>query len=138
MHKTIKNYCKSIIQNHNNLLKKNKSIKSKFWDLPACASICHDGTYSNVTKGFSHSPKGVVWHTILKNRIETLGDIGYPSNIGESFIIGNCAEQHSGNAYMKKYHNNHLKALHFTETMRPRTKEIIPSCENCIYIFPNL
>ena len=81
MHKTIKNYCKSIIQNHNNLLKKNKSIKSKFWDLPACASICHDGTYSNVTKGFSHSPKGVVWHTILKNRIETLGDIGYPSNI---------------------------------------------------------
>lgn len=67
-----------------------------------------------------------------------LGQIGTRSQLGKHYIIGNCAEQHSGNNYMKRYGVNNLSSLYFSETVRPRTMEIIPPCDNCKAIFCNL
>ena len=66
-------------------------------------------------------------------------------NIGESckkpgcrYIIGNCAEQHAANNYMKNYNETILGNLYFTKAMRPRTKQIFEYCDNCKDTFPNI
>ena len=53
-------------------------------------------------------------------------------------ILGKCAEQHSGNNYMKEAHETNLVNPDFTPTVRPRTGQIIKPCKNCKNIFPNL
>lgn len=116
-----------------------KRTRTKFWDLPACASICHNGDYSRTRKGYSHKPEGTKWHDVLRRKmVKELGDIGTRSNLGKHFYIGNCAEQHSGNNYMKKYKESNISSLHFSETVRPRTMEIIPPCDNCKKLFDTL
>ena len=116
-----------------------KRTITKFWDLPACASICHNGDYSRTRKGYSHKPEGTKWHDVLRRKmVKELGDIGTRSNLGKCFYIGNCAEQHSGNNYMKKYKESNISYLHFSETVRPRTMEIIPPCDNCKKLFDTL
>ena len=100
----IRKYCKSIRKRHIEELRVDKRTGTKFWDLPACASICHNGDYGKTRKGYSHKPNGTKWHDVLRRKMEKeLGDIGSRSNLGKHFYIGNCAEQHSGNNYMKKY-----------------------------------
>ena len=84
------------------------------------------------------NPKGTKWHNFLKRELLRLGNIGKGSHIGQGYIIGNCAEQHAGNNYMNKYHENNVSNLHFTEAVRPRTMQVFPSCANCKAVFPNL
>ena len=135
----IRKYCKSIRKRHLEVLLVDKRTGTKFWDLPACASICHNGDYGKTRKGYSHKPNGTKWHDVLRRKMEKeLGDIGSRSNLGKHFYIGNCAEQHSENNYMKKYKESNISSLHFSETVRPRTMEIIPPCDNCKKLFDTL
>lgn len=139
MNPLIRKYCKSIRKRHIEVLRVDKRTGTKFWDLPACASICHNGDYGKTRKGYSHKPNGTKWHDVLRRKIKKeLGDIGSRSNLGKHFYIGNCAEQHSGNNYMKKYKESNISSLRFSETVRPRTMEIIPPCDNCKKLFDTL
>lgn len=139
MHKSIRDYCKKIRKKQLEVLRVDKRTGVKFWDLPACASICHNGDYSRTCKGYSHKPKGTKWNDVLRRKmVKELGDIGTRSNLGKRFYIGNCAEQHSGNNYMNKHNERDISSLHFSETVRPRTMEIIPPCDNCKKLFDTL
>ena len=139
MDSLIRKYCKSIRKRHIEVLRVDKRTRTKFCDLPACASICHNGDYSRTRKGYSHKPEGTKWHDVLRRKmVKELGDRGTRSNLGKHFYIGNCAEQHSGNNYMKKYKESNISSLHFSETVRPRTMEIIPPCDNCKKLFDTL
>lgn len=102
------------------------------------AVICHNYSQKLTAEGFSHHPKGTKWHKVLKKELKRLGNIGTRSCIDKGYVIGNCAEQHAGNNYMKRFHENHLNNLYFTEAVRPRTMEIFPYCDNCKTVFPNL
>ncbi len=138
MHSLIREYCKHIKKKQLEVLRLDKRKGVWFWDLPACATICHDGKYKKRSRGYSHRPKGTKWHAKLRaDLISKLGEIGKHSRYCP-YIIGNCAEQHAANNYMNKYKVNKMNLFYFTETVRPRTMEIIPSCKNCKTLFPNL
>lgn len=134
----ILNYCKHICKVQVEVLRFNRKKKVWYWDLPAMATICHNHNKSKFAKGYSHKPQGTKWHNILRLKLERLGEIGEKPRAGNGYIIGNCAEQHAGNNYMNKYRESHLNNLYFTEAVRPRTKEVFPSCNNCKSTFPNL
>lgn len=139
MHISIRKYCRSIRKRHIEVLRVDKRTGVKFWDLPACASICHNGDYSRTSKGYSHKSNGMKWNDVLRRKmVKELGDIGTRSNLGKRFYIGNCAEQHSGNNYMNRHNERNMPSLHFSETVRPRTMEIIPPCDNCKKLFDTL
>lgn len=140
MDKRIHDYCKHICKAHIEVLRTNHKTHSKFWDLPAMATICHDNKRMHFAKGYAHHPKGTKWHGFLKRELLKLGNIGkrpHKNNL-DKYIIGNCAEQHAGNNYMNRFHENNIHKLYFTEAVRPRTMEIFPYCKNCKAIFPNL
>ena len=113
MDSRIRKYCKDICKKQIEVLRFDKKTKSKFWDLPAMATICHDKTRNKFAKGKR-------------------------SKIGKRYVIGNCAEQHAGNNYMNKFHENNIGNLYFMEAVRPRTMQVFPYCDNCKAIFPNL
>ena len=138
MDKRIRKYCEHIRKRQIEILRKDKDIQVWYWDLPAMAAICHDKRDTHFAKGYAHNPKGTKWHSFLKRKLLALGNIGKGSHIGQRYIIGNCAEQHAGNNYMNKYHENDVSKLHFTEAVRPRTMQVFPYCDNCKAIFPNL
>ena len=138
----IRKYCKHILREHIEVLRIIKQKVVWYWDYPAVASICYSSVAGQERqhRGYSHSPKGTKWHTILRTKMETIGEIGKKANKPhvKNYIIGNCAEQHAGNNLMRKYKVNKLDTLHFSKAIRPRTMEIMPSCNNCKLIFPNL
>ncbi len=135
--KEIKKYAEEVRRQNESVLLRNRQKYSKFWDLPACVSICYGTRKGVFAKGYSHMPNGTIWHPTLKKRLDDIGQIGYPTHLDKN-ILGRCAEQHSGNNYMKKAHENHLKNLNFSITIRPRTGQTIDFCNNCKEIFPNL
>lgn len=118
MDKRIRAYCKHICKTHIEVLRKDHKTHSKFWDLPAMAVICHDIGRTHFAKEYSHHPAGTKWHSILEMELRRLGNIGKRSCIGKGYVIGNCAEQHAGNNYMKEFHESHLDNLYFTEAVR--------------------
>ena len=138
MDKRIHDYCKHIRKAQIKVLRSDHKTHSKFWDLPAMATVCHDFQRTHFAKGYAHHPKGTRWHYLLKQELEKLGNIGDRSRIGKRYVIGNCAEQHAGNNYMNRFHENNIHHLYFTEAVRPRTMEIFPYCDNCKAVFPNL
>ena len=138
MDKRIHDYCKHICKAQINVLRIDHKTQSKFWDLPAIATICHNFNNTNSAKGYAHHPKGTKWHSFLKQELQKLGNIGERSRLGRRYVIGNCAEQHAGNNYMNRFHENDINRLYFTEAVRPRTMEVFPYCDNCKTIFPNL
>lgn len=138
MHAEIRKYCEHIQKAQIEVLKHNKQKGVWYWDLPACASICHNGNNARKARGYSHLPQGTVWNFNLKNVItRVLGGMGGHTKFCRN-IIGNCAEQHAANNYMNKYGERLVGNLHFSEAVRPRTMEEIPACVNCKSVFPNL
>lgn len=135
--KEIKKYAEEVRRQHESVRRKNKQKHSKFWDFPACVSICYGTRKGLFAKGYSHMPNGTMWHPTLKKRLGSIGKIGFHTHLSPN-ILGKCAEQHSGNNYMKKAHEHHLNKLYFSITIRPRTGQTIDSCNNCKAIFPNL
>lgn len=137
MHPLIRKYCKQIRKQHQKDLDLERDDSKKHWDIPAMVTICHDKYCIKRRRGYSHSPKGVKWNINLKIIINKLGDIGGHSKISP-YILGRCSEQISANNYMNYYNEKNINNLYFTESVRPRTMQVFPSCGNCKYIFPNL
>ena len=138
MDSRILDYCKHICKVQIEVFRFDRRKRVWYWDLPAMATVCHDLNKSKFAKGYAHQPQGSKWHNSLRRKLERLGEIGDKPRIGNGYIIGNCAEQHAGNNFMNKYRESHLENLYFTEAVRPRTKEVFPSCSNCKQTFPNL
>jgi len=137
--KEILDYCKHICNASVQTRRNNKNEKTWYWDYPAMASICHDSGCMEKRCGFSHYPNQTNFAQTLKHKLEELGIIGKKSTkVGTRYTIGNCAEQHAGNHYMKAFDENDMAQLHFSSAMRPRTKQIYPPCDNCKDTFPNL
>lgn len=137
--KEIIDYCNHIC--HANIQTRRNDLRTKtwYWDYPAMASICHDAACLRKRAAHSHYPDKTVFVPVLKAKLENLGTIGKKSSkVGNRYIIGNCAEQHAGNHYMKDIGETDLNRLHFSSAMRPRTKQIFPPCDNCKDTFPNL
>lgn len=140
--KEIKAYAQEINRQRMSVISKNKHKYSKFWDYPACISICYGlnkkkRKRKGFAKGYSHRPEGTRWATPLERKLSSIGSIGHPTKYCDN-ILGNCAEQHSANNYMNQYHELCLSNLYFSPTIRPRTGQVIDACSNCKYIFPNI
>ncbi|MBD5212030.1 MAG: hypothetical protein HDS74_02880 [Bacteroidales bacterium] len=130
-------YAQQVKRNVEKNIQKNANKHAKFWDYPACVSICFGRKLGFYVKGYSHSPNGTIWHSILEREMKKVGIIGKATRICKN-ILGKCAEQHSGNNYMKEAHETNLANLNFSPTVRPRTGQVIKPCKNCKNIFPNL
>lgn len=140
MHKEIRKYCNHIKKVHIEVLRLDKNTGVRYWDYPACATVCHDGAYQRTARGYAHKPQGTKWVDVLRRKMERLlGHIGDNSRLEpHHYIVGNCAEQHAGNKYMHKYHEVNTDNLYFTESVRPRTMEVMQPCENCKTMFNTL
>ena len=137
--KEILDYCKHICNANVQTRRNNLQKKTWYWDYPAMACICHDAACMRKRPGFSHSPNQTDFVPVLKDKLEELGTIGESSaKPGNRYIIGNCAEQHAGNHYMKAFGEDDLANLYFSSAIRPRTKQIYAPCDNCKDTFPNL
>lgn len=130
-------YARQVKRNAEKNIEKNVRKHAKFWDYPACVSICYGRKPGYYVKGYSHSPEGTIWHSSLERKMRKFGIIGKSTKLCGN-ILGKCAEQHSGNNYMKEAHEPNLTNLKFSPTIRPRTGQAIKPCKNCKNIFPNL
>lgn len=144
--KEIRDYCSFICNSHIQVLRTNRNTYTPYWDYPAIACICHNKECNQKRASFSHCPTPGEWHTVLENTMELiLGPIGsHPKTSGKpmpvepKYIIGQCAEQHAANIYMKELNEVCLDNLHFSSAMRPRTKQVFPYCNNCKALFKTL
>lgn len=135
----ILHYCEHIMNAHIQTLRK-KNKKTWYWDYPAMAAICHNRGCTLKRASFSHYPYKNEYHPVLERKLLELGEIGKKctSRRGWRCVIGNCAEQHAANLFMKHFNENDLNHLFFSEAMRPRTKQVFDYCDNCKDTFPNL
>lgn len=137
--KEILNYCKHICNAHVQVLRQNHDTKIWYWGYPAVAAICHDEGCILKRSSYSHHPVESEYNNVLKKKLSKLGKIGKRcKKPGKRNVIGNCAEQHAANLYMKQYGEKNLNNLFFTKALRPRTKQKIPYCDNCKDTFPNI
>lgn len=135
----ILHYCEHICNAHIQTVRMNHKTGTWYWDYPAMAAICHDKRCLEKRASFSHRPDRSEFHPVLEQKMGTLGIIGKrPHMDGNRYPIGNCAEQHSANIFMKQLGVNDLNDLYFSKAMRPRTKEVFDYCDNCKDIFPRL
>ena len=135
MNKAVRKYCQHICKIHGYTMHNLQSSRRWYWNLPAAVSICY---YKNVSKkAYSHFSYETRWHTLIVREFKKIGSYGSHNSICKN-RIGNCAEQHSGNKVLKSTKCNKLNDLLFSETIRPRTMEVITPCYNCKQIFPTL
>ena len=145
-------YCRRLINDKVLITRKdfNRTSKNKtsfrnnvIWDYPATAITSYDSNGNYVKSNYSRNVFQTSYNSILTKR---LNSINPPRTIGDSnggTIIGHCAEPHAANqvmnAYSKAKHKDlPLEDVFFSLARRPRTMEIIPTCQNCKDTFPNL
>lgn len=135
----ILNYCEHICNTHIQTVRRNRKTGTWYWDYPAMAAICHDNGCYVKRASYSHYPKKNEFHQVLERKLSELGPIGGSSSRqGRRYFIGNCAEQHAANKYLKQCEEDNLSNLYFSKAMRPRTKQTFEYCDNCKDTFPNL
>lgn len=135
----ILHYCEHIMNAHIQTRRLNKRNGTWYWDYPAMAAICHDNGCYQKRGSYSHFPQKDEYHPVLARQLSILGVIGEHSRLpGKRYVIGNCAEQHAANIYMKQCGEDDLNNLYFSKAMRPRTKQVYEYCDNCKDTFPNL
>ena len=137
----ILHYCEHIVNAHIQVLRCNKKTKTWYWDYPAMAAICYDISRIKKASSFSRCPNDDDYQTVVerKNKLLELGEIGkHTIKTGSSNIVGNCAEQHAADLFMKRNRSYQLQNLYFSNALRPRTKQAFEPCANCKYVFPNL
>lgn len=77
------------------------------------------------------------FHPLLRKKLEELGPIGDKRSSSKN-IIGKCAENDAANQVLMEDYNSSiidLKQLWFTDSIRPRTFQVIPPCKNCEDVF---
>ena len=137
-------YCKQICKNHEKQKKKQvllhrkryeDSFRTEYYDLPAAAVTCFNGSYK--VSDYSRGVRADHVKEPLRSEIEKLGRIGERRNDGSCHnTLGQCAEQHAASTLQNRKHSNTPPAsLQFSKAMRPRTMEIVEYCKNCKDIF---
>lgn len=119
-------------------------------DYPAVVVTCSYKDYFDVSFGYSGTDKkkakkdysGIVespiWRSPLKDKLDDLAT--NKEKVECNFPVGNCAEPRAVNNMLERYENQNIKLsdFNFSYATRPRTGEIIPYCDNCIYVFEQL
>lgn len=114
-----------------------RGIQPSYGDYPstvvACASdIRPNKTYDDTSRGI---PRYIV--PILQNALQALGTIGGKRR-GCKNVIGHCAEPHAANNLLKDQRGiQTLDQIYFGHAYRPRTGQIVPTCDNCRQTFNN-
>lgn len=129
--KEVCDYCNHVMHSHIQVLRENKKERTWYWDYPAVVSVCHNATHTAKRSSFSHYPALKGWHRVLESKLTQIAPIG-------TRLVGNCAEQHAANNYMNQLIEDNLSNLYFSSSRRPRTKELVPYCNNCKQTFPNI
>lgn len=68
----------------------------------------------------------------LRLRLETIGKLY--SRVNKN-ILGYCAEVNASNKLLNRVPYIRIKDIALSKTLRPRTMQIIPMCENCKLTF---
>lgn len=113
------------------------------WDYPAVVVTSYDTNGNYTRSNYSRVAYGHSFNHLLSNKLNNLernkkiGDKRYKN------IIGHCAEPHAANQTMNAYYKDNrrdlpLGGIYFSLALRPRTMEIISTCQNCKDTFPNL
>ena len=108
-------------------------------DYPAAVVSCRmNNGNMRIYKETSGKSKPEMFEPILANALNQLGGVGQHSGNGCPYPIGCCAEPRAANKLI--HYNNHagLNQILFSSALRPRTKQVIPYCDNCRAKFPNL
>lgn len=67
------------------------------------------------------------------------GEVGMTSPVtNHKNPIGQCAEQHASNVWLKQNPLHNFNELKFSICLRPRTLSYLPNCINCKTLFPQL
>ena len=117
--------------------------KKTYWDYPAAASVCCLAAGRNIYEGFSQRAYDNSYpNSILRTQLTKLGKIGEKAmkKVGtKNYLLGQCAEPHAARELLKKENScKNLSDIHFSVTMRPRTRKILQPCDNCKKVFPTL
>ena len=84
-----------------------------------------------VSASFSGDVPDKISGSLIKraNRIGGIGSNGLTSGN----VVGRCAEFRSANTLMLR--GSRVNNIRFTDAVRPRTGEVVPTCKNCTSIF---
>ena len=128
--------------------KKTGSSKTSYkpnviWDYPAVAVTSFDINGGYTRSNYSRAAYASSYNVVLTNKLNSLERGKKIGDMRHNNIIGHCAEPHAANSTMNSFHNDmhkdmQLKEVFFSEAKRPRTMEVIPTCQNCLDTFPNL
>lgn len=70
----------------------------------------------------------------LESELMKLGPIGYKGYLCSNYV-GACAEPHAARGILSSYPCVTLTDLVFSYAFRPRTKNVIRYCRNCVSVF---
>ena len=137
-------YCEQICRDHEKQKRKQvplrrngkkKSYRTEYYDLPAAAVTCSNGSHK--ASDYSRDMFAAHVEQPLRSEIEKLGRIGERRKDGScNNTLGRCAEQHAASTLQNRRHSTAPPArLQFSKAFRPRTLEIVEYCKNCKDIF---
>lgn len=96
----------------------------------ACASNLKKKIYDDTSRGIPH-----LIMPILLDALQQIGPIGAKCN---GHVIGHCAEPHAANNLLKDQRGIlSLDQIYFGHAYRPRTGQVVPTCDNCRQTFNN-
>lgn len=96
---------------------------------PAVAiSAEHNGTYFN---DYTRHCDSCI-NNKLRKKLRELGNLYTHNDIN---VIGKCAEVNVANQILEVDSTVALNTIEFSEALRPRTKQIVNRCDNCIKTF---
>lgn len=151
MNKTNDMYCAFLAKNKVRVTRIFFDVKSNttnyranlVWDYPAVAVTSFDINGKYVHKNYSRAVKPHSYNAILTNKLNSLEKNKYIGMKRGNTLIGHCAEPHAANQTMNDYKKVNskdmcLSDIYFSLAKRPRTMEVVPTCNNCKDTFPNL
>lgn len=110
-------------------------------DYPACVCSCSASGQSMIFTGQSGQMRRNETHSSLESEFKSkLGGLAGDKSkiITCDNRIGHCAEQHAANTTLKRTSCMNVLQIKFSLVYRPRTLQIIESCDNCTSIFPQI
>lgn len=123
----------------NSVIRRASGYVPKIRDYPAVVVGCGVNRRKEVAVDYSRSCINYVYDNLIESALSDLGRIGLDSGLCNN-IIGNCAEPHAANLFIRKYGKKgvSINDFEFGEAIRPRTGQRIPYCANCLMTFPSL
>jgi hypothetical protein len=97
---------------------------------PAAVIAAGKSHYKNV--GRSQPPSPHIFSDKLRIQLSILGEMY--TRVNGNFL-GCCAEVNAADNLMTKLRYLNPKDINFSNARRPRTMQIVPTCQNCISTF---